>query len=92
MTAYAAFTGCFAVLIVINGASLWKGFHSFSFLSSYMIVSQLTRPLEKKIFEFVADSSTGSGVFRIMGAAEACARRGRGELVVCRPFESSEGD
>jgi amino acid transporter len=39
MTAYAAFTGCFVVLIVINGVSLWKGFHDLPFLSSYVIVS-----------------------------------------------------
>lgn len=89
MTAYAAFTGCFVVLVVINGASLWKGFHTLPFLSSYMIVS-LTEHII--ITPTVADSRIGSGVFSTMGSVEAWPRRWRGELVVCGPFESSEGD
>ncbi|KAH8697603.1 putative proline-specific permease [Talaromyces proteolyticus] len=36
--AYIALTGCIFVLIVVNAASLWNGFHKLPFLSSYLIV------------------------------------------------------
>ncbi|KAL4959993.1 amino acid permease/ SLC12A domain-containing protein [Aspergillus stella-maris] len=36
--AYAALAGCLFILIIANGASLWKDFHNFPFLSSYLFV------------------------------------------------------
>jgi yeast amino acid transporter len=36
--AYAALTGCVFVLVIANGASLWNGFNTMPFLSSYLIV------------------------------------------------------
>ncbi|KAI1375787.1 amino acid permease-domain-containing protein [Hypoxylon crocopeplum] len=38
VTAYMSFAACILILLVINGASLWKGFHPDAFLSSYLIV------------------------------------------------------
>ncbi|KAL2812739.1 amino acid permease-domain-containing protein [Aspergillus granulosus] len=36
--AYVALAGCIFVLVVANGAYLWRGFHKFPFLSSYLFV------------------------------------------------------
>lgn len=36
--AYLALTGCIFVLIVANGAALWKGWHHLPFLSAYLMV------------------------------------------------------
>ncbi|KAL4951066.1 amino acid permease-domain-containing protein [Aspergillus filifer] len=36
--AYIALAGCLFILIIANGAFLWKGFHKFPFLSSYLFV------------------------------------------------------
>ncbi|KAL2841863.1 amino acid permease-domain-containing protein [Aspergillus pseudoustus] len=36
--AYVALAGCLFVLVVANGAYLWKGFHKFPFLSSYLFI------------------------------------------------------
>lgn len=38
LLAYLAFAGCLFILIVANGASLWKEFNIVPFLSSYLIV------------------------------------------------------
>lgn len=38
-TGYMALIGCLFLLVVCNGAFLWKGFHPEPFLSSYLIVS-----------------------------------------------------
>jgi amino acid transporter len=36
--AYLALAGCLFILLVTNGAFLWKGFHKFPFLSGYLFV------------------------------------------------------
>lgn len=36
---YAAVLGCLFVLIVADGAALWKAFHAQSFLTAYLAVS-----------------------------------------------------
>jgi yeast amino acid transporter len=38
-TAYAAIAGCLFILIIANGASLWKEFNANAFLSAYLAVS-----------------------------------------------------
>jgi yeast amino acid transporter len=38
-TAYAALTSCLFLLIVANGASLWKEWNINAFLSAYLAVS-----------------------------------------------------
>ncbi|KAI1102621.1 amino acid/polyamine transporter I [Jackrogersella minutella] len=37
-TAYFGLIACLFILLVVNGASLWNGFHTQAFLSSYLIV------------------------------------------------------
>lgn len=39
ITAYLSLTACLFILIVANGASLWKDFHVQPFLSAYLAVS-----------------------------------------------------
>ena len=48
LLAYIAFAGCLFVLLVANGAALWKGFHLVPFLASYLTVRQ-TFPLKSLI-------------------------------------------
>lgn len=37
--AYMALIGCLFLLVVSNGAAVWKGFHVLPFLSAYLVVS-----------------------------------------------------
>jgi amino acid permease len=41
ITAYASLIACLFILIVANGAGLWKEFHVQPFLSAYLAVSYL---------------------------------------------------
>ena len=39
ITAYASLIACLFILVIANGASLWKDFHVQPFLSAYLAVS-----------------------------------------------------
>jgi amino acid permease len=45
ITAYASLAACLFILVVANGAGLWKEFHIQPFLSAYLAVS--TASLDK---------------------------------------------
>lgn len=43
ITAWLAFAACLVILLLFNGAVLWKEFYFLHFLSSYLAVSELNR-------------------------------------------------
>lgn len=44
ITAYLSLAACLFLLVVVNGSSLWNGFHVQPFLSAYLAVSGLRAP------------------------------------------------
>jgi hypothetical protein len=80
LLAYVALIGCVFVLLVANGASLWGGFYSLPFLSSYLIVRETIWLHKRRPTNANRYSSPGFGVPCAVGIIEAHPRR---QVVLC---------
>jgi len=81
ITAYLSLAACLFILVVANGASLWKEFNTAPFLSAYLEVS-LNVHLTLLVLVL---TSQPADLFRgPLGIAQSCEE---GTVAACRPVE-----
>jgi hypothetical protein len=88
ITAYVAIASCLFILIIANGASLWKNWNTNAFLSAYLAVS---RSQQRQASLRGSNSFVAHLLHRLVGDTKIYKEGSRGSLGTCRFIEWGGG-